>query len=56
MGQVIDYLLDGLFWIDILVSMRTSYYTRENELILDTSRIVKRYKKFWLPVDLMGAS
>lgn len=49
---VIDYLLDVLFMVDIGVTLRTSFFDQERELVVDRKLILHRYlHSGWLVVD-----
>jgi len=50
----VDYLIDGLFFIDIGINMRTAYYDEDYELVLDPNQIFRNYRKFWFWVDLLA--
>jgi len=50
----IDYLIDGLFFIDIMINMRTAYYDEDYEMVLDGKQIFRNYRKFWFWIDLLA--
>mmetsp|Transcript_5676 Transcript_5676/g.15074 ORF Transcript_5676/g.15074 Transcript_5676/m.15074 type:complete len:595 (-) Transcript_5676:173-1957(-) len=49
-----DYLIDFLFFIDILINMRTAYYDEDYEMVLDGKQIFRNYRKFWFWIDLLA--
>ena len=54
--QIIDYVVDTIFFADVLVTSNTAYYNSETDtLIIDRVSIVTRYAKFWLWIDLAAA-
>mmetsp|Transcript_5649 Transcript_5649/g.35073 ORF Transcript_5649/g.35073 Transcript_5649/m.35073 type:complete len:796 (+) Transcript_5649:230-2617(+) len=52
-GAIIQYLLETMFLIDIVVNFNLAYYVR-NKLIMDRKLIAKRYLSFMFWVDLVG--
>lgn len=41
--QVIDFLIDFIFIIDIIIGFRTTYITNKGEEVFDKKKIAKRY-------------
>mmetsp|Transcript_11355 Transcript_11355/g.29036 ORF Transcript_11355/g.29036 Transcript_11355/m.29036 type:complete len:685 (-) Transcript_11355:410-2464(-) len=39
----IDYVIDLLFWVDIILTSRTSFYDPNNDIVTDSALIVKSY-------------
>ena len=52
---VIDYLVDGIFWADIFLTFRTTFFDAENELVLDKRVIRMNYLRTWFPVDFLAS-
>lgn len=48
--DVIEYVIDAAFWLDILMALRTAGF-ESNELITDPGEIARRYLRFWFWVD-----
>jgi len=51
---VIDYMVDILFLIDIIINFRTTYYDANNELVMVPRQIALRYLKTWFPIDFLA--
>jgi len=47
----IDFFVDFLFLVDILLNMCTSYYNEDYEMVLDRRQIIRHYARFWLWID-----
>ena len=53
---VIDYLCDLFFWINLVVSARTSFLDELGmEIVTDAKVVMKRYAKSWLVIDAFAA-
>lgn len=54
---LIEYIVDFVFIIDILINFRTTYFDEdEREYVYQPSKIAKNYlKSGWFIVDLVGA-
>eukprot|EP00963_Diacronema_lutheri_P009147 scaffold818_cov388-Pavlova_lutheri.AAC.23 len=52
-GAIIQYLLETMFLIDIIINFNLAYYVR-NQLIMDRKSIAKKYFSFMFWVDLVG--
>ena len=50
-GQI-DFILDFFFYVDIVINFRTAYIDDENELVLNSKLIAKRYFRGFFWVDL----
>lgn len=50
----INYSIDGLFLIDMILCFMTAYYTEEFELIEDRKEIAKTYLTSWFPIDFLA--
>lgn len=49
----IDFILDGLFWVDLVLNMLTTYYDDENnKLITSRKKVITSYLKSWFILDL----
>ena len=54
--EVVDYVVDAIFFADVCVTSNTAYYSSEKDtFIIDRMSIVSRYAKFWLWIDLAAA-
>ena len=51
---VIEWVVDGFFFIDIILNFFTAYYDDNNVLITDKLKIAKRYLKSWFLIDIIG--
>ncbi|KAL1507626.1 hypothetical protein AB1Y20_007245 [Prymnesium parvum] len=51
---VVDYLIDFIFGVDIVINLRTAFYDEEHELVLDPKQIRMRYMKFWFWLDFLA--
>ncbi|KAI3379160.1 hypothetical protein SNEBB_001485 [Seison nebaliae] len=51
----IDYAVDVLFVLDILINFRTTYVNEKGELISEQIRIAKKYLTGWFVIDLLAA-
>jgi hypothetical protein len=54
--EVIDYLIDFLFFIDILISFRTTFFDKHGEEITEPKKIALHYLKGRLWIDLLTIS
>lgn len=53
--EVLEYLLDGCFAIDILFSFTTSYMDENGDEVLDRRQIAKHYGcSYKFPLDVVG--
>jgi len=50
--DVFDFILDGLFWVDLLVNMFSSYYDDDNQLIKKRKIVFLQYFRSWFAIDL----
>lgn len=50
----VDFVLDFLFYIDILINFRTAFFDAENALCLDSKVIAKRYLFGFFLVDFVS--
>jgi len=49
----IDFILDGLFWVDLVLNMLSTYYNEENnKLITSRKQVITSYLKSWFILDL----
>ena len=54
--EIVDYVIDAVFFADVCVTSNTAYYSSEMDTyIIDRMSIVTRYAKFWLWIDLAAA-
>lgn len=50
--RLVDFFIDGLFLIDIILTFNTCYYSEEVQLIDDRKIIAITYLKGWFTIDL----
>lgn len=53
-NMIIDYIIDGLFLIDIFVIFNTAFYDDDIELIHNRKSIFLAYFKGWFFIDLFS--
>ncbi|EQC32905.1 hypothetical protein SDRG_09436 [Saprolegnia diclina VS20] len=49
---MLDYCVDSVFGLDIVLNFRTGYLDDESQLVMDAQKIAKRYLKFWFWIDV----
>lgn len=55
-NEVLDYTVDGVFFLDILITFNTAYIeTDTNQLVTNRLLIAKAYSQFWIWIDLASA-
>lgn len=52
--DVVDYVFDFTFLVDIFVNFSSAYYDDDKEVVLDRKLISKRYAKSWFPLDFFA--
>ena len=52
---VLDYLIDALFIVDIVINFRTTHYDDEHQIVLDARVVAKRYARGYFPLDLIAS-
>ena len=52
--KVVDYMIDFLFFVDIIVIFNSAYYTDDYECVDDRPTIAKSYISGWLLVDTLS--
>jgi len=52
-GSVIDAIIDATFWIDMILSFRTAYFTEQRRLIYDGKAVAIHYLKGWFTIDFI---
>ena len=52
--DAVDFFIDFLFFVDILLNTCTAYYDDDYEMVLDRRQIFRHYARFWLWVDLLA--
>jgi hypothetical protein len=50
---VIDYIVDALFALDILVNFLTAFFNQNGELVTDRCKIASNYLKSWFLFDFL---
>ena len=53
-GRYVDYVIDFLFFIDILVIFNSAFYNDDSEIIDDRKEIARSYAKGWFVVDVLA--
>lgn len=51
---IINYLIDGMFLIDILFIFNTAFYNDDYEMISDRGTIACQYLKSWFFIDIIA--
>ena len=51
----LEIFIDFLFMFDILVNFRTTFYDEDNQIVLDTKVVARRYLRTWFGVDLVAS-
>ena len=51
---ILDFVLDGFFFLDMIFTLLTGYYDSENNLILSHSKILCNYLKGWFLLDAIS--
>lgn len=49
-----ELIIDGLFFLDIILNFRTAFYDEEKMLVYDKRTIMVRYAKGWFIVDFIS--
>ncbi|XP_060527733.1 potassium voltage-gated channel subfamily H member 8 isoform X2 [Cylas formicarius] len=52
---IMDVFVEALFFIDILLNLRTTYVNRKGEVVSDWKSIAVNYLRTWFVVDLLAA-
>jgi len=52
--MIFDYVLDGLFGIDTVLSFITAYYTGQDVLIVEPYKIARRYATTFMVPDILS--
>ena len=52
--NVINIIIDSMFFIDIILIFNSAYYENEFELVDDRKKIAKNYLKSWFMFDLLA--
>ena len=52
--ETIDYSIDFIYFIDILVIFNTAYYDHEQQLVLNRKKIACKYLRGWFAIDLLS--
>lgn len=52
--QVFEWVLNGLFFVDILVTCFSSYYDDEGKLVVSHQQIFVSYASTWMLLDIAG--
>ena len=55
--RVIDHIIDFLFFVDIMINFRTTFFDSNGELVVDKKELARRYMwrpPFWFWMDLVG--
>jgi hypothetical protein len=50
----ISYVLDALFWLDLLLCFRTGYVDDRNMVHMQPRGVAMNYLRTWFPVDLLA--
>lgn len=52
--KILDYFVDCLFFLDILMNFLSAYYDEEGRLVKDLGTLAKKYIKSWFFIDLVA--
>ena len=52
--RIVDYVIDALFFVDIFLNFRTTYYDGDYEMVLDWRQISRKYVKTWFMLDFVA--
>lgn len=52
--QIMNYIVDTLFLIDIVVIFFTAYYDEDVKIIDNRKKIARNYAKGWFIIDLLA--
>ena len=50
----VDFFIDFLFFVDILLNTCTAYYDDDYEMVLDRKQILRHYARCWLWIDVLA--
>ena len=50
----VDYLIDSLFIIDIIITLNSAFYRSENEFISSRKAVILNYLKTWFVLDILA--
>lgn len=52
--EVLDYLVDSLFFVDVVLNFFTAYKDRNEQLVVNHKRIAMNYLSSWFLVDIFS--
>ena len=52
--HVLDYVIDFIYFLDIIIIFNSAYYNEEQTLIVSHKEIACRYVKGWFFVDVLS--
>jgi hypothetical protein len=53
-SNILDYIIDSLFFIDIMIIFNSAYYNEDSEIIDDRKEIANSYLRGWFIIDLLA--
>ncbi|XP_049889540.1 potassium voltage-gated channel subfamily H member 6-like [Epinephelus moara] len=53
--DVVDFIVDIMFIVDIIINFRTTYVNSNDEVVSQSSRIAVHYFKGWFLIDMVAA-
>ncbi|CAG11638.1 unnamed protein product, partial [Tetraodon nigroviridis] len=53
--DVVDFIVDIMFVVDIIINFRTTYVNSNEEVVTQSSRIAVHYLKGWFLIDMVAA-
>ncbi|KAG7235759.1 hypothetical protein INR49_002261, partial [Caranx melampygus] len=53
--NVVDFIVDIMFIVDIIINFRTTYVNSNDEVVSQSSRIAVHYFKGWFLIDMVAA-
>lgn len=52
--EIDDYIVDSIFFIDIILAFSTGYYDENDNVVTNHSKIIRNYLLSWFIVDLIS--
>jgi hypothetical protein len=52
--DILDFIIDSIFAVDIFISFFSAYYDSEDELVVDSKKIVWTYLSGWFCFDFIS--
>ena len=52
--QVFDYVLDALFFSDVIFTCFSAYYTEDGRLVVSLREVMTKYARSWMALDIVS--